>query len=392
MIFKKIILTCLSLACLISLAACGDDNNTYTVKFDSSGGSLVDSQKIVEGAKVQEPTDPTRENYTFIDWYLNGVTYDFDTPVTKDITLLADWKSIESTVKSYPIYFDVDGGTSVSSQNIQENGLVSRPTDPTKFLNTFVEWQCNDVTYDFSSPVTSALTLKAVWSIVIPEYTAFTTSNLFKDKTTLFSLAEQSIWDTVLNTETTPSESISTSVGTLNTVDQTLTLDTGATQNKLKISSETNLDGAVMLQFDVTIDSAADSALHMKFYTNGGMSSSNQFTALKISSGVLQLCDETSSSGGAKYTSYNELEDNTTYTITLVFTTVNATGDMMFDLYCNLTTDSTLTKVASSRTTSGAFASNIVNSNGLTGINITTDAAHATSLVFSEFSIYNMTK
>ena len=35
------------------------------VKFDVDGGSLVDAQIIVEGAKATAPDDPTKEHYTF---------------------------------------------------------------------------------------------------------------------------------------------------------------------------------------------------------------------------------------------------------------------------------------------------------------------------------------
>ena len=65
------------------------------VKFDVDGGSLVDSQIIVEGAKATKPDDPTKEHYTFDGWYTDDDTfleaYDFATPVTADITLYAKW-------------------------------------------------------------------------------------------------------------------------------------------------------------------------------------------------------------------------------------------------------------------------------------------------------------
>ena len=74
--------------------------NQYTVKFDSNGGSAVDSQDVQYNGKASEPTDPTKNNYTFGGWYLNGEEYDFSAPVTKDITLVAHWnpKSYDYTV------------------------------------------------------------------------------------------------------------------------------------------------------------------------------------------------------------------------------------------------------------------------------------------------------
>lgn len=72
--------------------------NTHTVSFvaDVTGVSQLPDAIIVEdgtaipGDKV--PTvPPIREGYTFAHWYLNGTEYDFDTPVTSDITLVAQW-------------------------------------------------------------------------------------------------------------------------------------------------------------------------------------------------------------------------------------------------------------------------------------------------------------
>ena len=61
------------------------------VTFNSNGGSAVTTQKVVSGETVEEPTAPTRLNYTFQKWQLNGVDYNFSTTVTGDITLDAVW-------------------------------------------------------------------------------------------------------------------------------------------------------------------------------------------------------------------------------------------------------------------------------------------------------------
>ena len=71
--------------------------NTYTVTFDSHGGSKVDSQAVSHGGTVTEPTAPTYEGYTFGGWYTEaGCTteYDFTTAVTESLTLYAKWKDV----------------------------------------------------------------------------------------------------------------------------------------------------------------------------------------------------------------------------------------------------------------------------------------------------------
>ena len=64
---------------------------TFTVTFDSAGGSAVKSQTVTEGQTVAKPNDPTREGYKFDGWYLNDGKWDFGTPVTNNITLTAHW-------------------------------------------------------------------------------------------------------------------------------------------------------------------------------------------------------------------------------------------------------------------------------------------------------------
>ena len=86
----------------------------YTVRFDSNGGSSVASQRVADGQTAREPSDPTRSNYRFEGWYLNGKLYDFDTPVTADITLEAHWDRIDDDrpTPDYAILrFESNGGT-----------------------------------------------------------------------------------------------------------------------------------------------------------------------------------------------------------------------------------------------------------------------------------------
>ncbi len=80
----------------------------YVVSYDSKGGSDVPAETVKEGEKATEPADPTREGFDFDGWYLGGEKYDFDTPVTSDITLTAKWTEKPATpvtpVYPYPSY------------------------------------------------------------------------------------------------------------------------------------------------------------------------------------------------------------------------------------------------------------------------------------------------
>lgn len=70
---------------------------TYTVTFDSMGGSKVSSQKIISGGQATRPEKPRRSKYTFDGWYTtkNGKTkYNFGNAVKGNITVYAKWKKV----------------------------------------------------------------------------------------------------------------------------------------------------------------------------------------------------------------------------------------------------------------------------------------------------------
>ena len=135
--------------------------NQYTVTFDSNGGTSITEQTVDYNGKTTEPTNPTKEGYTFKGWKLNGNTYDFNTLVTGNITLLAEWE-----INHYTITFNSDGGTSVTSQTIDYNGKATRPTDPTRGGYQFKGWQLDGSLYDFDTPITGNITLTAVWEVL----------------------------------------------------------------------------------------------------------------------------------------------------------------------------------------------------------------------------------
>ena len=75
---------------------------TYTVTFNSDGGSAVPSQTVEHGKTAVKPADPTREgSYTFLGWFNGDTSYDFDLPVTADLTLTARWASTGSVTISW---------------------------------------------------------------------------------------------------------------------------------------------------------------------------------------------------------------------------------------------------------------------------------------------------
>lgn len=69
----------------------------YTIAFDTDGGTSIESQIVKGNETITKPADPTKANYTFAGWTLDGSDFDFTTPVTSDLTLKAKWNKNEST-------------------------------------------------------------------------------------------------------------------------------------------------------------------------------------------------------------------------------------------------------------------------------------------------------
>ncbi|MCQ2753171.1 MAG: leucine-rich repeat protein [Bacilli bacterium] len=84
---------------LVNLTSCGA-NNDHFVTFECNGGTPhIETQRVKDGAKATRPADPTADFGTFIDWYSDEEcthVYDFNTPVTNDITLYADYDTTVS--------------------------------------------------------------------------------------------------------------------------------------------------------------------------------------------------------------------------------------------------------------------------------------------------------
>ncbi len=89
---------------------------SYTVTFDSNGGTSVDPVSVInkiDGDKITSPIDPEKENNTFVGWYKDENCtneWNFDTDiVTDDITLYAKWTNKLFTL-TIPSEFDIPSG------------------------------------------------------------------------------------------------------------------------------------------------------------------------------------------------------------------------------------------------------------------------------------------
>lgn len=140
---------------------------SYTVTFDSNEGSAVDSQSLVGGSLVIEPTDPTRTGFVFAGWYTDDSTFvdafDFiNDTVSSDFTLYAKW------IEEFTVTYNSNGGSSVLTETVLDGNLATEPTNPTYTGYVFDGWYTDDVIFEnpfdfYNDVVTSDLTLHAKW-------------------------------------------------------------------------------------------------------------------------------------------------------------------------------------------------------------------------------------
>ena len=133
----------------------GEVIGAYTVTFQSEGGSEVASQ-IRANTPADQPADPTKEGYTFIGWYSGESEWDFETPVTADLTLTAKWQ-----INRYTITFDTAGGSEVPSITQDYGTAITPPAAPTRTGYTFAGW---DKTIPATMPAEN-ITLTARWQV-----------------------------------------------------------------------------------------------------------------------------------------------------------------------------------------------------------------------------------
>lgn len=88
----------------------------FTVTFNSKGGTAVRKQTIEEGFCASRPNDPNKAGYIFLGWFTDEAltsAFDFNTPITGNITLYAGWEvNLERVLSTSVVPNVVDGGDS----------------------------------------------------------------------------------------------------------------------------------------------------------------------------------------------------------------------------------------------------------------------------------------
>ena len=167
--FSIVLMTVLIGFMIFLVTGCENDNDkpqeevvkkTYTITFNSDGGSSVESQTVTEGGSAVRPLTPTKEGYEFLAWTYNGENFNFSDPVNSDMTLVATWAEKEQV---WIVTLDLDDGSLTKKVNVKKGEKLEKPETPTRDGYDFVSWQLDGKDYDFNKVVEKDITLKATW-------------------------------------------------------------------------------------------------------------------------------------------------------------------------------------------------------------------------------------
>ena len=109
----------------------GGEATSYTLTFDTNGGSAIAPITQDYGTAITAPADPTKTGYTFAGW----------TPAipatmpAENMTIKAKW-----TMNQYTLTFDTNGGSTIAPITQDYGTAITAPADPTKTGYTFAGW------------------------------------------------------------------------------------------------------------------------------------------------------------------------------------------------------------------------------------------------------------
>ncbi|MDR1412949.1 MAG: InlB B-repeat-containing protein [Actinomycetes bacterium] len=146
------------------------------VTFLNGFGESFLTKHVGPNATVSEPTDSEMSLFTApagmrfddtVGWKSQGAVYDFDTPVTEDLTLSP------TLAEGVSVYF-VSEGSQVPFQTFETHGTATEPNAPTRPGYTFDHWAIakgGTTPFNFATAIDEDTRLYAVWTPLSVNYT-----------------------------------------------------------------------------------------------------------------------------------------------------------------------------------------------------------------------------
>ena len=154
--------------------------NSYTISFDSAGGSAVAPVTQEYDTAVSAPPAPTRNGYGFNGWLTEeGEAFVFDKIPAYDVALTADWELIE-----YTITYNLNGGVNASANpayyTIEDETVTFAA--PTRRGYAFEGWFSDS---EYAVEITSipagsygVVEVEAKWAIIVYDITYYNVDGL----------------------------------------------------------------------------------------------------------------------------------------------------------------------------------------------------------------------
>ncbi|MBE7067946.1 MAG: hypothetical protein E7381_01450 [Clostridiales bacterium] len=147
----------------------------YTVSYEEVGGSDVPDAIVVNGQTFVKPDDPEKEGHQFLGWYADSeykIPYSFEQVVTGNMTLYAQWASLDPSMEEYVVDFDLGYETDTIAELKTYAGKIYDVPTPTRDGYKFCGWWIS--AYENGEKLTYK----------------YTPDTVFKANTTLFALWE----------------------------------------------------------------------------------------------------------------------------------------------------------------------------------------------------------
>lgn len=114
-----------------------NENETYTISFNTNGGSFVQSITAEYGEEIEAPEIPTKDGCTFDGWFSDEsliTPYEFETMPNENITIYAKW-----TINQPTITLKYNNGNDDGYIVADAGDSITLPT-PTKEGHDFIGW------------------------------------------------------------------------------------------------------------------------------------------------------------------------------------------------------------------------------------------------------------
>lgn len=139
-IFLIGIIVILLVIILLLLFGC---EKSFTITFDSNGGTEISNIEVKNGEVVKLPENPTKEGHTFVGWTNEkGNVITKGTKVNEDITLKAEWVSNDKEISK--IKYEVGEDVLIDDIVVEKGNKILFPVEPIKKGYIFIGWLTED--------------------------------------------------------------------------------------------------------------------------------------------------------------------------------------------------------------------------------------------------------